>query len=50
MSDTNEYTLKRKQNELLQNTLDFMVAELEAVKENLQEVKDCTAQVQIQSR
>ena len=35
MSNTNEKTFKRKQNELLRNTLCFMAAELADVEESL---------------
>ena len=40
---------KKRQNELLQNTLGFMAAESETVKDNFQQVKDCTAHAQVQS-
>ena len=42
--------LENKQNELLHDALDLNAAELEAVKDNFQEVKDCTVHAQMQSK
>ena len=44
MSNTNEKIIKKTQNELLNDTLDFMTTELEAIKDSFQaKVKDSTA-------
>ena len=48
MSNKNQKPFK-KQNELLQDTIGFVVAELEAVKDSFQEVRDCIAHEQMQS-
>ena len=42
---------KKKQNELLQDILlNFMAAELGALMDNFQEIKDCTLHAQMLSR
>ena len=41
--------LKKKQNELFNDTLGLKAAELEIVKDSFQEVEDCTAHAQMQS-
>ena len=40
MSNTNEKTLKKTQNELLNDTQSFMAAELKAVKDSIEEIKE----------
>ena len=43
MSTTNEKTFKKKENELLHDTLGFMATKLKNVKNSFHKVKDCTA-------